>query len=514
MVENSLEHLQIGLGEKTFSGSAWLLVDRVTLQVINLIQVILLGRLLAPEDFGLMGVALLSMQALGVFTYTGYDFALVQKVDLEERDIHTAWWIMFFQKLFIGLCLLVFSVPIARVFHSNAVIPILISMGFIQPILGLSNPTASLLQRQLRFRTMFYYQIFPAFIGFLASLIFALMYRNVWALVLGLAVNYLTQMVLSYLFIPYRPKFMISKRSATYFFYYGIWMFGSAVLWFLYSQGSNAFAGWMFGVAALGIYQMATRFSSLLTSSLFDVLNGAILPAVSIIQNDLDRLTKAFLRVLRVSVVVIFCASTLIAFGLPKLVVLLLGENWAESAMLIPVIAISGAVAGLVRIGAPVFLGTGKTKYQFYVDISQTVVMISLLYPLGKVYGMMGIPFAGLAGGLVALFIGWMGIRRLTNCTLRQVTLMILPALLGASFMALVFYLGGLVPISYDQPILLATWQVFLILLSTGVFIVFITWMQKVRPDYYPLAEINQMLSSYQGRIKVIALQLAASIRR
>jgi O-antigen/teichoic acid export membrane protein len=502
MTDASQNIISPRLGAKAFSGSAWMLAMRVTLQGLSLIQVIFLGRLLVPDDFGLMGIALLSIQAFGVFTYTGYDYALVQKVDLEEQDIHTAWWITFFQKLLIGACLLMFSVPIARLFHTNEAVPILISMGFIQCLLGLSNPTASLLQRQLRFRAMFVYQTLPAFVGFLTSLIFALIYRNVWALVLGLAVNYLTQLVLSYFFVHYRPKFIISRRSAAYFINYGVWMFGSAVLWFLYYQGSNAFAGWMFGVAALGIYQMATRFASLLTSSLFDILNGAVLPAVSIIQNDLSRLTKAFLRVLKVSVVVIIGVSTLIAFGLPRLFVLVMGDKWAESATLIPVIALSGAVAGLVRIGSPIFLGTGNTKYQFYVDFSQTMVMVLMLYPLGRAFGVKGIPYAGLVGGLFALLFWWAGIRRSTLCTLRQVFLAILPAFLGSLLMALVFYLGNFLPLSNSQPILMAIWQVFLLLLAFGLYTGFIAWMQMIIPDYYPVTELIKMLSGYAGQVR------------
>ena len=120
------------VGERAVAGSIWLLGSRLGQQGVLLIQVAVLARLLDPTAFGLVGLADLAAQAIAVFVYTGYEFALIQKSDLREIDIHTAWWVMLARYVAIGGCLMALAGPIARFYRVPEAIPVLRAIGAIQ----------------------------------------------------------------------------------------------------------------------------------------------------------------------------------------------------------------------------------------------------------------------------------------------------------------------------------------------------------------------------------------------
>ena len=207
------------LGRRTLSGSIWVFITRISLQIMSLIQITILGRLLSPDDFGLMGIATITIMAISTLTYTGYEFALVQKPELKPEDIHTAWWLMLLQRTAICVLLLVLAYPLARFYKTISVLPILLVMAFAQVLIGLSNPTASLFQCQLKFRSIFYFQFIT----------------NCWfhnwnylrisiSECLGTCCCYdfhVAQLICSYFMIDYQPRMIMNKDKLKVFF--GLW---------------------------------------------------------------------------------------------------------------------------------------------------------------------------------------------------------------------------------------------------------------------------------------------------
>ncbi len=500
------------LSRRTFSGSIWQFITRFSLQVMSLIQVTILGRLLSPDDFGLMGIATIAILAISTITYTGYEFALVQKPELNPEDIHTAWWIMLIQRVAICVLLLVLAYPLARFYKTISVLPILLVMAFAQVLIGLSNPTASLFQRQLKFRSIFYFQFISSFVGFIIGIIFALVFRNVWALVVATVSTYVAQLICSYFMIDYRPRMIMNKDSLKFFLGYGQWMLGSAILWFLFSQGTTAASGRMFGVAALGIYQMASRFALLPTTQFIDVITGSVFSSVAIIQGERDRLRQAFLRILCLSSIYIFGITVLIALFLPPIFILILGEQWVESAQLIPLIAVAGGLSALIRIASPIFLGVGIPRYQFSLDLVQTTIMLILIVPAGRMFGISGLPVATIIGAIVALPIWWIGLKRALTVNIRQLLVSVYPALFGSMMIFVIFLINKFITIQFPININSFIWQIIIIFIATLVYALAIWFIVKLKPDNRQLqeaydlittmlVEYKQSLSDFFGRI-------------
>ena len=482
------------LGQRTVAGGAWLSASRLLQQGASLIQVTLLARLLDPSAFGLVGLANLSAYAVGVFVYTGFDAALIQKPHLDEDDIHTAWWVTLARYLALAFCLALLAAPIARLYRTPAAVPILLAFALIQPIQGLVSMSPILFRRYLQFRKLFLLDTCGALVSITAGVAAALVLRNVWALVIGYLATALALLVLSYRLHSYRPQRRFDRLSARRLLSYGQWLLGSNVLWFVSTQGASAFSGWMFGMTALGLYQMAARFALLPSTQMGDVICSTLVPAYAQIQGDIVRVSKAFLKALELAAVLIIGMSAILALCLPRLLVLLLGNQWTDAAALVPAIALAGGAQALLRTGTPLYLGTGHPRYQFQVDLAQAIVMVCLLYPLGRSFGLAGLPFAALGGAVCALPLWWRGVRRSTVCTLRDTFAACAPAVLGVAAMAVVLATGR-IPVAAQAGTLAAIiWYIILIVVAGMAFLVTIGLCQKLVPQYTPLAQLSLLL--------------------
>ena len=487
------------VGRRAAAGGAWLLGARLAQQGVLLIQVAVLARLLDPKAFGLVGLADLAAQAIGVLVYTGYEFALVQRPDLEEIDIHTAWWVMLGRYLVIGAGLMLLSGPISRFYRVPEATPILMAIGAIQVMQGLASPSPILLRRGMRFRRLFQLDVGSAAVGLAVGVAAALALRTVWALVLARLATTLTLIVLSYRLDPYRPRRRFSCSSFRQLSAYGRWMLGSAILAFVFWQGSNALAGAMFGVVALGIYQMAARFGLLANSLFAEVFQGALMPAYALLQGDEARVSTAFVSTLGFAAMVLVGITALIALGLPRLLIVVLGEQWAEAAALVPVVAAAGGMHAMLRTGAPLYLGTGHPRFLFLIDLVQALTMVVLLYPLGRLLGLVGLPCAILAGTLCALPVWWHGVRQATSCTLQQVSIALATPLLGAAAMVGVFSAGATARFAHAGSAAGVAWHIVLIVAAVLGYVAVIGLCQRVIPRYAPLVDLRDALRGMLG---------------
>jgi O-antigen/teichoic acid export membrane protein len=246
---------------------------------------------------------------------------------------------------------------------------------------------------------------------------------------------------------------------------------------------------------------MAARFALLPSTQLGDVILAAVFPAYSLMQQDVTRVSKAFLRTLSLAGMLIMGATALIALGLPRLFILILGEQWVQAAPLVPVIAVAGGAQAMLRIGSPLYLGTGRPRLQFFLDLAQTATMLMLLYPMGHRYGLVGLPFAMLGGVLSALPIWWLGIRRSTACTWREVGSALLPPGVGVGVMSLVFWAGQMPAALPSESALGIMWHIMLTIIAALGFLATIGISQQLIPRYSPLIEMQRVLRGVRLRL-------------
>jgi O-antigen/teichoic acid export membrane protein len=377
-------------------GGAWIFALRLGSQLLNLLRLIVLARLLAPGDFGLMGIALLGMATLQTLSEPGFRAALIQRKESAEGYLDTAWTIGLLRGA--SLCaLLFFAAPhIAEFFGSPAATAMVRAIGISALLQGAINIGTVRFQKELEFDKQFTYQLSGTVVDFFVAIAAALLLRNAWALLLGLLAGDLVRLVAGYVMVSYRPRLELDWKKARELWRYGRWILGVTVLTFLATQGDDLVVGRALGATALGLYQLAYRISNLPATEFSRLISTVTFPAFSKVQENLELLRRSYIKVLRFSSLCAFPVAALIFVLAGEFTAVVLGEKWLPMVPAMRILAITGLCRSIAGPG-PLFMAIGKPELRTRMQAAGLFVMAILIVPLTLRWGIAGAAAAATA---------------------------------------------------------------------------------------------------------------------
>ena len=218
------------LSRRVIKGGTWVLGLRFSCRVLSFIRTIILARLLAPEDFGLLGIAMLSIAFLDTFSMTGFETALIQKDKNIDSYLDTAWTVSAIRGIILFIVLF-FSSPLISNFFNSPDASLVIKVIAISTLInGFKNLGIVFFQKELEFHKQYILEITATLTNLIVAIILAFILRNVWALVWsGLAANF-ARLILSYKLHSYRPKIKFEEEKFKELFGFGKWVLGSSIV--------------------------------------------------------------------------------------------------------------------------------------------------------------------------------------------------------------------------------------------------------------------------------------------
>jgi O-antigen/teichoic acid export membrane protein len=430
------------LSKQIVRGSLWAFAIRITGRLLGFIRTIVLARLLVPEDFGLLGIAILAVNVLETFSYTGFQSALIQKRDNIETYFDTAWTVSASRGLFLFLILLVSAPALASFFNSPNAVLIIQIVATASLITGLRNVGIISFQKNLEFHKQFKFELPPNLVDLIVSVSLAFILRDVWALVWGGMAGNLSRLFLSYYLHPYRPRLKFDKSQFKELFGFGKWVLGSSILIFLITQGDNVFVGKMLGVALLGLYQMAFLLAYLPSSEISYVISQVIFPAYSRLQDDMPALREGYLRVLQITLFLSAIISALIFALAPDFTAIFLGEKWMPMVPAMQILVLAAFLTSITETSALVFIAVGKPKIETIFQVTRFVVLAIFIYPLSLQWGIAGTSAAVLLSIAVSCIgLTFMTIRITDTGITRFVRRSAIPAINGLAAASAIFLL-------------------------------------------------------------------------
>ncbi len=381
------------LSKKVTTSAVWVFSFQILDNILGLIRLVILARLLSPTDFGLVGIAWLTLQIISTFTQTGIHQALIHKQSI-EKFLNTAWTYLLFRGII--LYIIVFSIaPLLGSFFNNpSIIPVIRVLGLTFFIESFVNIGIVFLQKNLLFDKQFYFQLIGNLVDFTIAIVLAFILKDVWAIVYGSVANNMVRVLLSYYFSKYRPKFEFNISLFRELGNYGKWVTGSSILQFIYTQGDDILVGRIIGPTALGFYQLAYKISNLPATQITHLISNVLFPAYAQIQSDKVRLSKIYLSVLQlISYLSFFVGIIIIAFAY-DFTVLFLGEKWLPIVTAMQILTLWGMVRSIGATTGPVWQALGTPSKITKVQSIQVLIMIIVIYPLTIKLGITGTALA------------------------------------------------------------------------------------------------------------------------
>ena len=375
---------------KAIRSGAWLGVAGAVIGVLNFVRSIILARLLTPDIFGLMGIALMFFRAIEALTRPGVVSALIHR----QGDFDEAKDTVFVILLIRGVLLCVFlyiGAPFIASFYDEPVLENMLwvmAIGFV--FLGGKNINVVARAKELDYKQLAILDQVLEIVNTTVVIILAFWLKNVWALVAGHVASSAIIMFLSYVLIPGKPKFGFKMEIAKELLTYGKFITGTSIILFLISQADNAVIGKVLGVEALGYYVLAFTTANFATTYVAKLAARVLFPVFSKIQDDRAALRQAYLQTIELLSIVVFPASVGLFMLSEELVMMLYGEKWLPSAVILSVLCIFGLARAFASVSGNVLNGIGKPHVDFYLSLVRGAMIVILIYPLTVTYGLVG----------------------------------------------------------------------------------------------------------------------------
>jgi O-antigen/teichoic acid export membrane protein len=425
------------LTEKAISGAGWNYANKFLSRALRVLKLIVLARLLSPDDFGLFGIVTATLIALRQFSSTGINLSLVQNQRNTRSYLDAAWTVEIIRGCAAALLLYLAAPPIGAFFDEPRVVPLLRVMSLCFIADGFKNVGVIYFQKELQFHRQFVFNVASVAAAFCAGVFFALKYRSVWALVFAELTEVSVRFVLSYVMHPYRPVLRLDFVRMKKLLNFGKWVLATNITIYVGGQLDNVMVGKFLGAAALGYYAMAFNISMLSIRDVTYVLSEIAFPSYAKLQGDRERLKKSFGRVFQLSTFMSLPACVGLALVAPVLVDVVLGDKWHGAVLPLQILMFGQLLKSIASTGSPLFVGTGKPDYEFHMQIVRAIGLAVFVYPLMKAFGVPGVAMAVVASAVLMLVQFFISVSRTDLASTASLALKLAPVLCGTALMSL-----------------------------------------------------------------------------
>jgi PST family polysaccharide transporter len=332
------------LGAQVFRSSWISLVAQATQLAFRLVSTIVLARLLTPDAYGLVAMVTVVTGFIGLFKSLGLATATVQAPRVSPAEVNSLFWL----NVAFGAAAFVVAAAVAPVlaivYSEPRVTPLVVGLSVTFVIGGLGVQHQALLRRAMRFGTVAWIEITAMAIGTAAAIIFASKGFGPWSLVGGFVVTEITNLVLVWRVVdwrPTRPRFdakvgeMVALgRDLTQFNVLNYWA----------RNLDNFLIGRFWGAAQLGLYNRAYQLLLLPLQQVTTPLSTVAIAALSRLNGEDQRYRQAYIRLLEKVVIACMPMTTFLFVNAGPVVDLLLGPKWHEVVPVFMPLAVAGMV--------------------------------------------------------------------------------------------------------------------------------------------------------------------------
>lgn len=468
---------------KMAKGATWMVLFKLSDRGIGLVSMVVLARLLIPADFGLVALATAVIAVLEILGAFNFDIALIQRKDSDHSYYDTAWTFNLIVGVGAGAVVFALAAPAAHFYGEPRLADVMRALSLAPIASSLENIGIVAFRKDMHFQKEFAFLILKRVISSATTLILALIWKNYWALAIGILAGRLAGTTLSYALNDYRPSPSLRRRAEL--MHFSFWLFFNNILAFISNRSSDFIIGKTAGASALGIYSLASEISNLPTTDLVSPVNRAVFPAYAKMSHDRTELGRGYLRVVGLITLLTIPAALGIAATSSVLVPLVFGPKWLGAVALIQVIAYYGIFQALQNNVPSVYYALGKPQLTTFIACVYNVIMVPSLIAFSLRWGSLGASYALLVSiAIVAPINLGVVLRLLKLPVLKLVAEIWRPLTAGGLMLAFVEMLKAYLPMLLTHASLILT---LLILMLAGL-VVYVTvllllWAAAGKPD-------------------------------
>lgn len=374
------------LKSKAIKGVIWNAVETFSLQGGQFFIGIVLARLLAPSDYGLVGMLAIFIAISQTFIDSGMGHALIQKKGRSANDYSTVFVFNLIVSTLFYLLLFLLAPLIADFYKTPQLVLLtrVLTINIVINSLALVQNTKLIID--LDFRTKAKVSTISVLLGGSIAIILAYKGFGVWALVVQALSKAAITMIMLWYFSKWKPSLRFSKSSFRRLFNFGSRILLVNVISTIFNNIYFVVIGKAFSSKELGYYTQAMNIADVTSGSISSILQKVTFPILTSLQDDRERMISVYKRLIGMTAFFVFPAMTLLALLSESFVLFFLTEKWASTIVLLQWLCFARIIRPISALNMNILNAIGRSDLFLKVDLAKipiAIIALVITVPLG-----------------------------------------------------------------------------------------------------------------------------------
>lgn len=357
----------------------WTALESYSSQGIAFVVSIFMARILAPADYGIIGIIGVFLALSDIFIDSGFSNALINKQNCTKTDYST----VFYTNIVISMALfaiLYFCAPLIASFYKN---PVLVwttrAMALTFVISSFGAVSMTILTKELRFKAKAIITFVVSCVSGFIGIYLAYSGWGVWALVWQSVISCAIRVVVSVIYVRWKPILKFSRHSFVELFRFGSNLLGSNIIYTLYNNIYSLVIGKVFNPTQLGYFSRAEGYAKLIPINVSGVLAKILFPILSKAQNNEEEMIRLYHKFILITSAILFPGCLFIVGLAAPLVSLLITDKWMPIVPLLQILSFSGIFEHFTSINSNFILAKGKSNLFLQMHLRTKIIGILIL---------------------------------------------------------------------------------------------------------------------------------------
>lgn len=432
------------LRAKAVQGTKWSAVSQGAGVTLNVLQMVVLARLLSPEDFGLVAMASVVVGFARAFQDVGISNAIIHRQDTTAEQLSSLYWLNVaagFSALLILWC----TTPLVASFYNEPRLTgILFWLALSVLLTSFGQQYAVLLQKNLRFKELALTQTLAAVTATCVAIAAALLGEGAYSLVYGQLVQALVMSLLLWWAgcSEWRPKLSFSRGHLRGYLAFGIYQMGERCTNYYATSVDTLLIGRFLGPEALGLYNIAYNLIVVPLRNINPVLTKVAFPILARRQGDDAALRRGYLEMMRLLTFVTVPCLVGLAVTAPWFVPVVFGSQWTAAVPIVQILSLVGILKCQGNPMGSILLAKGRADIGFKWNVMVAIVNTCVFWGAAQA-SLLAVAMSYAVVSVLYWFGGRLILERLIGLKWREYIVALRVPIICAATMGLVVHVAG-----------------------------------------------------------------------
>ncbi len=383
-------------------------------RAVRFVRLMILARILAPDQIGTMSIIMSISLLSEALTEVGVRQSIIQNKKGADIDyLNAAWWMQVVRGLFFYGITFVLAPWISN-FYNKPEMEIMLRVAFLAVVFrGCISPRAHVLEKEYKFGWAAFLVQGSAVLGAIISVVLAWIMKSVWALVIGFVSEMAILCILSFILVPFRPRFTMNRASFRELMKYARGMVGLPILTAISFQGPILILGKVISEDLLGLYYYAALLAYIPIDLHMRIISPVLLPAFSDRQDNEPALCRGLVQATQWTALLIVPFVVFMICCAGEILSLAYGSRYAAMAFPFVFLSLHVITQNETGVMSGLYLAIGRPDLQRRFTAVRTAIIICLVYPASIRFGALG--------SAASVFIACLAVLLIQSVTVRSV---------------------------------------------------------------------------------------------